>query len=117
MNQILWLDHDATITHMPSFLEGSHLFQMPHHIYKDSSSFFIKGKGGEDLIICTSADNTRGWFSKTLESAPNFFNKRKEKLRTSDGDLLIFEKKNFRFVSLPPIETDILVFAVFIKSD
>ena len=88
---------------------------MPHHIDKDSSRFFIKGKGGDDLIICTATDKRRGWFTKTLTSAPNFFTKRDEKLRTSDGDLLIFEKKNFGFVSLPPIETDILVFAMFIK--
>jgi len=115
VNERLWVDHDATITNIPSFLKESYLFQMPHHIDKHSSRFFIKGKGGDDLIICTATDKTRGWFTKTLISAPNFFSKRDEKLRTSDGDLLIFEKKNFSFVSLPPIETDILVFAIFIK--
>ena len=55
---------------------------MPHHIDKNSSSFFIEGKRGDDLIICTATDKRR-------------FTKRDEKLMTSDGDLLIFEKKNF----------------------
>jgi len=44
VNKRLWLDHDATIANLPSFLEGSYLFQMPHHINKDSSSFFYKRK-------------------------------------------------------------------------
>lgn len=115
VNKRLWLDHDATIANLPSFLEGSYLFQMPHHINKDSSSFFIKGKGGEDLIICTPTGNRRGWLSETLSSAPYSFTKRNEKLCTTEGNLLIFEKKNFDYVSLPPIETDVLEFAILIK--
>ena len=69
-----------------------------------------------DLIICTFTDNRRGWFN-TLESAPYCFKKRNEKLRTSEGDLIIFKKKNFGCVKLPQIETNVLVFAVFIKID
>ena len=115
MNKKLWLDHDATIAKLPSFLEGSYLFQMPHHINKASSSFFIEGKGSEDLIICTPSGNRRGWLSETLLSAPYSFNKRDEILRTTEGNLLIFEKKNIDYVSLPPIETDVLVFTIFIK--
>ena len=113
----MWLDHNATITDIPLFLEGSYLFQMPYQINKETSSFFVSAKRNADLIICTFTDNRRGWFSKTLESAPYFFKKRNEKLRTSEGDLMIFEKKNFGFVNLPQIETNVLVFAVFIKID
>lgn len=111
----IWLDNDSTIKKLPSFLQNSHLFQLPYQITEKNPRFFISSTGNEDLYVCTATDNRRGWFSNTLSSAPNFFHKREETLSNSNGNLLIFEKKNFSFISLPPTETDILVFAIFIK--
>ena len=114
-NAKIWLDNDAIITKLPLFLQNSHLFQLPYQITERSPRFFVTARGSADLFICTATDNRRGWFPNTLSSAPNFLHKREETLSTTNGDLLIFEKKNFSFISLPPTETDVLVFSIFIK--
>ena len=116
-NAKIWLDNDSTIIKLPSFLQNSHLFQLPYQITEKSPRFFISSTGNEDLYICTATDNRRGWFPNTLSTAPNFFHKREEILSTTNGNLLIFEKKNFSFISLPPTETDVLVFSIFIKKN
>ena len=111
----IWLDHNEVIKKMPSFLKGALLFQVPFQTTIGNSSYYISSKGRADLFICTSSDNKRGWLPETLTSPPNLFIKRDEKLYTSGGPLLIFEKKNFDYIMLPPIETDSLALAIFVK--
>ena len=116
LNEKLWIDSDVVITKMPSYLKGTFLFQVPFLTNKGNSSYYIHSKGRADLYICTATDNKRGWFSNTLTSPPYLFVRRDEKLNTGNGPMLIFEKKNFDLVVLPPIETESLLLAIFVKS-
>ena len=115
VNERIWLENDTAILNLPTYLEGTYLFQMPYRVPK-GSNFFIRAEGRADLFICTSTDIRKTWSPDKLISEPYSFEKRQESLRTSNGHLLIFEKKNFGFITLPKVETDVSIFAVFIKT-